>query len=165
MAFIAGAYNVTITDANKDLGQLQDGVTLTFRRYYEEVRGDNFAQGVQELITRGLDCFMDMVLLEFDAEGAIFAYWPEGGLDFGATGIPGRVVTTDIGPTPRLASSLTLGAIAGTTAAENILSLGVFSAILAPGFDVSLLFAPRLRIVPLRLQLFPNQSRYYFSIA
>ena len=161
MAFIAGpsscSYNALA------LGQSQDGYALDFSLFFEPVRGDNLADAIQDLITRGADAYLSTVLIEYNAAGAQSAFWPQNAV-FGTQGQVGRISASAIGGVT-LAKPMILTAIAGTTASATPATLTAALSILAPNFNVNLLFAPRLRVVPLRLQCLPNSSLVSFALA
>lgn len=168
MAFIAGPYlatfNTAVTGAEvlQTLGQVEDGFNLDYTSYAEPISGDNLAQAMQEMVLRGLDMFLEFVLLEFNALAAQRIFWPYSAT-FGTYGQVGRIVGSAIGSNNALANKLVLTAVAGTTAATVPITLTAPLAILAQGFPLRLLYGNRLRRVPLRLQLFPNASYQYFT--
>ena len=154
MPFIAGPYTGVYNSLA--LGQCEDGYTLDFAGRYEEVTGDNFAESVQELIWRGANMFLSMTLLEYNSAAAASAFWPWAA--FGTIGQVGRVVTSAIGGNPALAKTTVLTAVAGTTATGTPATLTTAFSILAPNMNISMIFAPRLRRVPIRFQCLPNTN-------
>lgn len=150
MSFIAGGYTVTL--GGSTVGQIQDGIMLEQTLNGEPVRGDTFGDTIQDFVFRGGDVFMNMVLLEYDATSAKTAFWPWS-TTWGriTSGIVGKLGTA-------MAAALVLTAVAGTSAATAPATLTANKAILAPGFPVQMLFAPRLRSIPIRLQLLPYNA-------
>lgn len=162
MSFIAGPYTGTYNGLA--LGQFEDGAELEFVHYDEEVRGDNFAQAVQELITRGVDAFLNATLLEYNAAALAAAsslMWPTHAT-FGRIGQVGRVSTSAIGGAT-IAKTAVLTNLPGTTATANPTTLTLALCRLPPGFPIRLLFAPRLRRVPIRLQALPDINGVLFA--
>lgn len=145
MAFLAGGYTVTYNASS--LGQIEDGINIEQMLGGEPIRGDNFGDTIQDFVFRGGDVFVDLIMTEWNAAGALGAFWywstTWGKMDDGKIG---TLATS-------LASALVLTKVAGPNASPT--SLTANKAILAPGYPVRHLFAPRLRRVPLRLQLLP----------
>lgn len=150
MGFIAGPYTVTYNA--KALGIVEDAPALEFTNSVDRITGDNLGDSLQDGVYRGGNCFIDMVLQEFNAAGALEAFWPWSD-DAGEVGIIGKLLND-------FDAALVLTAVAGTSAA----AVGGWSpftathAVLAPGFPIRLLFGSRLRNVPIRFQLLPYDS-------
>ena len=161
MPFIAGPYTGTYN--TNSLGQFEDGADLEFVHYDEEVRGDNFAQAVQDLITRGSDAFLSATLLEYNAAAMTAVAWPTHAT-FGRIGQVGRVSASAIGGAT-IAKETILTHVQGTTATNTPATLTLALSRLPPNFPIRLLFAPRLRRVPIRLQALPNSSGVLFAAA
>lgn len=155
MSFIAGGYAVLL--GGSTVGQIQDGCLLEQTLNGEPIRGDNYGDTIQDFVFRGGDVFMNMVLTEYNATAAKTAFWPWsttwGKIDDGVIGKLGTA----------LAAVLLLTAVSGPSAASAPATFTANKAILAPGFPVQMLFAPRLRTVPIRLQLLPyNETTNQF---
>lgn len=155
MSFIAGPS--TSTYDTSTLGQIEDGYDLEWVTFADEIRGDNFAQALQEIIYRGTDAAINYIMLEYNQAGAQKAFWPYHAT-FGTMGQVGRIVASGIGASAALAKSLVLTAVAGTTAAAVPATLTGARTILAPGFPIRTLFGNRLRRLPLRQILLPDSS-------
>lgn len=158
MAFIAGQYLVTY--GGNSLGQIEDGIELEYTFSDEDIRGDNLGDSIQDAVIRGGDCFANFTMLEWNAAGALAAFWPIAAV-FGKIGRVGRLKTS-------LSAALVLTAVAGTTAAGTPATLSASRAVLPRGFPVRQLFAPRLRRVPMRMQFLPysySAEDYWFQTA
>lgn len=155
MAFIAGQYTVTYGTSPGSVGQIKDGIRLTHTVFKQLITGDNMADSPQDAVWRGMECFAQYTLLEYNAAKALSVMWPYGA-SYGTMGVIGR---TD----QNLAEPLILTALAGTPAASTPASLTASKAILAEGYPLELLFAPALREVPIRQRLYPNTSGIFFS--
>ena len=148
MTFIAGPY--TVTYGGSSLGIVEDAPALEVVSSYDPITGDNLGDALQDGVYRGGNCFVDLVLQEYDAAGALAAFWPWNGT-LGRVGQPGVLLSS-------FSASLVFTAVAGTTASANPATLTSTNAVLAPGFPVRLLFGSRLRNVPIRFQLLPYDS-------
>lgn len=147
MSFIAGQYTVTYNGVT--IGQLESGINIIQQSIVEPIRGDNLAESDQDFAYQGGNVFAELQSLEYNAIGVAAAFWPYGSL--GVVGLPGRLGQD-------LAKALVLTAVAGTPAAATPATLTASKAILRPGQDLRLLFSPKLRKVPLVLQLLPYTS-------
>ena len=145
MSFIAGPYTVTYNALA--LGIMQDAPSIEITSAADEIIGDNLGDTVQDGVYRGGNCFVDLVLQEFDAAGAAGAFAPFA--DWGKVGQPGKLLSS-------FAKALVFTAVAGTTSTPATVTAN--KAILAPGFPVRMLYGTRLKNVPLRFQLLPNGS-------
>ena len=166
MAFIAGPATGQYDSSN--IGQLEDGFDLQLSHHYEEVRGDNLADAIQELITRGEDAYLGGTLIEADligagspATGIRKLIWPNHAT-FGTIGQVGRVVTTSIGGST-IAKSLVFTRVAGTTA--DVATLTAALSVIAPGFRIAMKTAPRLKRIPFLMVCLPNSSGVLFAAA
>lgn len=166
MSFIAGAYTAAYGSSPTTLGQIEDGVTASFRPSYEEIRGDNMGDTLQDGVYRGVEVFISFTLLEADAAGLAALIWPWHAT-LGTMGTIGRLMTNikTIGtPGGSLGTgSLRLTAVAGTTAATVPATRTYHLAMIPNGFDVSQLMAPRLRRTPIRLQVIPTSGGVLWS--
>lgn len=150
MSFIAGGYTVTYN--SNTLGQVANGIRVSHEFFKRLITGDSYAESPQDGVYRGAQMFAEMQLLEYNATGALAAFWPYNATIF-TMGTVGRL---DVGSS--LVKSLVLTAVAGTTAATVPASQTHANAILREGFPVELLYAPDLREVPLSMRLYPNGS-------
>lgn len=159
MTFIAGRYSVTYGAAS--MGQVQDGITVSHRHFKTLVTGDNFAQTPQDACFQGAEMFVQYELLEYDAAGVRAAIWP-----YDTTALYSMVTTVgNFDVQNSLAKELVLTAVANTPASTAPASITFGKVIIAEGFDVSLLFAPSLRTVPLRHRVYPNNQGLFGTVA
>jgi hypothetical protein len=166
MAFIAGPYTWTLGSVSGPLGAvfplgtIEDAPSLELpNNNVDPIRGDNLGDATQDGVFRAGDCFLNLVLQEYNALGAKYAFAPYA-VEFGMVGCVGSLMSEyadELIGTP-LSPGCTLGAEATKT------FLG-YRAVLAPGFPIRLLMGSRLRNVPLRFQLLPfeyqNVRRYF----
>lgn len=143
MSFIAGHYTVTYNA--QTLGIVEDAIQLEITPAVDPIVGDNYGASVQDGVYRGGNCFIDMVLQEFNATGALDAFWPFADT-FGKLGVVGTLLSS-------FAAALVLTAVSGTTATPATLTAD--KAVLAPNFPIRTLWGTRLRNVPIRFQLLP----------
>ena len=148
MTFIAGPYTYTL--AASSLGISEDGFRLRIANRGDAIRGDNLGASIQDFVYRGADLTLETTLQEYDAAGAQSAFWPYDAV-LGEHGQAGILASS-------VAGALVLTAVAGTTAAAAPASLTGTLSVLPPDFNVDLLFAARLRNVPLQFQLLPTGS-------
>lgn len=148
MSFIAGRYTATI--GASALGQTADGYRLSHSFFKRLITGDAMGDAPQDAILRGAEMFLATRLLEYNAAGALAAFWPLSATIFDM-GVIGRLDSA-------VDASIVLTALAGTPAATTPATLTLPASVLAEGFPVELLFAPDLREVPLRFRVYPNSS-------
>lgn len=150
MSFIAGKYHVKYgaTGSEVYMGQT-DGLNLTYSFSEAAIRGDNFGDSWQDGVYRGGNCFVNLNLMKYTAPSILTTFWPMSAT-FGQSGVIGRLGSA-------LAKSLVLEAALGTPAhtatAPRIMTAKY--AVLTPGVPVELDLSPRLRTIPLQLQLLP----------
>lgn len=143
MSFIAGPY--TLTYNAQTLGIVEDAINMELTPVVDPIVGDNLGGSIQDGVYRGGNMYLDMVLQEYNAAGALAAFWPYADA-YGKIGTPGVLLSG-------VAKALVLTAVAGTTATPATITAN--KAVLAPNFPVRMLFGSRLRNVPLRFQLLP----------
>lgn len=148
MSFICGKYSATL--GASALGQTADGYRVSHSLFKRIITGDNFADTPQDAILRGAEMFVAARLIEYNAAGALNAFWPLAATIYDM-GVIGRLDSA-------VADSLVLTALAGTPAATVPATATFLLTTLAEGFPVELLFAPDLREVPLRLRVYPSAS-------
>ena len=161
MSFIAGAYTLGYGTGPSSLGQVEDGITFSYAPHYEAIRGDNAGDTLQDGVYRGVDVFVSFTLIEYNAAGVQALVWPWSNT-LGTLGTIGRLMTgiKTIG-TPGGAlgtGSLTMTAVASTPAASTPATRVCHWAGIPDGADVNYLMAPRLRRLPIRLQLLPTSG-------
>jgi hypothetical protein len=147
MSFIAGQYVPTY--ASGSTGQIKDGIRIDHVMFKRKIRGDNYADSDQDAVWRGTNVFSQFTLLEYNAAQAAALFWPYGNT-YLTMGVIGRLDSA-------LSAALVLTALTGTPAAVAAApaSITMSHCILAEGYPVSLLYAPDLREVPIRLQAYP----------
>lgn len=159
MTFIAGAFTATIGGA-PITGQVAEGFTIEWFSNQQPITGDVGGRTPQDHVMQNIEVFVEMTLLEFDANGAQSLFWP-----FHATLGTGPVVGS-------LASTiafpqLILTAVAGTTAAAHTShTIWTFPDVqLQEGFPLRILRAPVLLDVVLRLRVYPSAANVFFTVA
>lgn len=143
MSFIAGPYTVTYN--SNSLGVIEDAPQIEVTPSVDGIVGDNYADSIQDGVYRGGNMYCDMVLQEYNAAGALAAFWPFADA-FGKLGQVGTLLSS-------FAAALVFTAVTGTTATPATVTAD--KAVLAPNFPIRLLFGSRLRNVPLRFQFLP----------
>jgi hypothetical protein len=158
--FVSGAYTATYNFQGAGalaLGQTEDSFELEFSLNGDPVRGDNLGDSVQDFVNRGGDCFLSTVLIEWDKALATRLFWTPsatlGQYDAGFIGTLAGGHHNSEG-TPRSAGVLTLTRVLNVTHSTPV-TLTANYAMLAPGFPIRTLLGPRLRRVPIRMQLLP----------
>lgn len=115
---------------------------------------DLFGLSTIDAVLRGGDCFYQAEFKEYRA-GSLSCFTKP------FTGTIGQLYSA-ANPIGRLATAagaaLVLTAVANTPAAATPASLTAAVALLAENYDVRLLFDSQLRPVPIRMQLFPQDS-------
>lgn len=154
MTFIAGPYTATLGAST--VGIQEEGYRIEHSVFKRLITGDNFAQTPQDAVFRGMEVLVSYRLEEYDAAGAATAFWPYGA-SYLTMGQVGRLDSN-------VASQLILTATAGTTAAGSPATVTLPLCILAEGFPVDLLFAPDLRVIPIRQRAYPNSSGVFGTL-
>jgi len=155
MSFIAGAYTATL-DASA-VGQIEKGLNLEFSFFKRIITGDNFGDTPQDAIYRGAQAFIQYTLLEYNAAAVIKAIWPYGTVLLNMATKVGNLDSGSI-------KSLIMTATAGTPAAAAPATLTLPLTILAANYPINLLFAPDLRTVPLRQQVYPSSQGVFGTL-
>ena len=146
---IAGPY--TIKYGGLDVGAVgPEGIRLRHTWGAEDITGDAHGDSVIEQVYRGGNLFIQVESLERTVN-SINAFWPYAAL--GRMGVIGRLGTA-------IAKEFKMTAIAGTTASSapspSILTFP--SVLIEQGSANELLYASRLRRVPLLLRVFPVED-------
>jgi len=141
MSFVAGAYSAVYGSLN--LGKIEDGITMSYRRFSERIQTDITGDAIQDGVYRGVELTLDFVLAEWDLQAVKNAFWPWA-TELGEIGRLGRLDTT-------MASALVLTACGTTT--PNMITF--HQALLSPNFDVNHLFANSHRKVALQMTVYP----------
>lgn len=155
---VAGAYVATYDAVNT--GFTQNGYTLSRQGKQELInQSDLYGDTIIDMVYRGGDTFIEFMSRVYKA-GSITPWWP-----WGET--IGTLWTVD-DPIARLASDVAatfaLVAVTGTPAAAKPATL-TGTAILAPGYNTSLLFDSRCRNVPIRLVFIPEETNYDYVVS
>ena len=144
------------------IGATEDGFEVEHTFYSEPVRGDNLGDSIQDEVLRGADVYVNFTLIEYgkaaivESSGAAASsiHWPNGGSGFngagnGKVGVIGDVLSD-------YADSLILTAVAASPAAAIPASITFPGAVLARNFPVRILYASRLRRIPMRMIALPQ---------
>lgn len=161
MTFIAGGYTATYNA--KALGQVAEGHRFTYEVMKKIITGHLGADTPQDAVYRGQRRSAEFRLLEANAEGIadlLYPYSDTVGNEW-ELGVIGLLDVRGQGggsPTSRT-KPLVLTAIAGTSAAnDSAATITIPLSILANSYPVSVLLAPDLKEVPVRLDMYPNMS-------
>jgi hypothetical protein len=158
MAFISGAY--TMTYAGSTVGQISTGITIDHNFFKQLITGDNGGDTPQDAVFRGGTVFIQFNLMEYDATSARACFWPYGSTYLTVSEDIGKLDYAQNGTQSAIAAQIVMTVIANTPAdldnAPNTVTIP--TAILAEGFNASLLFAPELRVIPIRMRAYPSQS-------
>lgn len=152
--FVAGPYNGTYNAVA--LGITADGFKLDLTLKQENIdESDLYGGSLLDYVYRGGDATMEYRSKAYKP-GSVAPMWPWG---------PLGQITSTAAPVGRLASDVAspfvLTAVANTPAAVIGNACATFTAskaILAPGYNPSLLFTSKLREVPVRLALLPYSN-------
>lgn len=147
---IAGSYTATWNGAPCGLFEGDEGVpAITLRPIAEKVQNtDRWGKiPIDSVHMGGLATFMGR-LMEYPL--ALPILWP-----FGLFGTSIGAIGTLKYP---LSRPLVLTSVAGTTASNSPATLTAAKSIIADDFDVRIKFGPTVRIVPIKLDLYPYQT-------
>lgn len=156
MAFIAGPFSCTWNSLA--CGQAEDGYTTSHQFFWELIRGDSFGESPQEAIYRGGEMDISFRAVDFSAAAMQTMFWI-GSATIYTLGTPGR---SAIGSS--MAKTLVLTAVSGTTAATVPATLTLTNTMIKENFPVDLVYAPRLRYVPMRLRVLPSASGVFGTV-
>ena len=144
------------------LGATEDGFEVEHTFYSEPVRGDNLGDSIQDEILRGVDVYVNFTLIEYgkasivQGPGAVSGsiHWATSASGFNGAG-DGKAGT--IGDTlSDSAAGLVLTAVANTPASASPASITFPLSVLARNFPVRVLYASRLRRIPMRMVALPS---------
>jgi hypothetical protein len=153
--FIAGGYSLTYN--SKALGQTADGIRMTYEVFKRMVTGHLAGQTPQDAIYQGQNRTSEFRLIEADEAGILdllYAYTATIGNEW-QLGVLGLLdVRGQGGSSPAArAKSLLLTAVTGTSAANDAAAtITLPHSSLHDRYPVSVLLAPDLKEVPIRLQ-------------
>ena len=144
------------------IGATEDGFEVEHTFFSEPIRGDNLGDSIQDEVLRGADVYVNFTLIEWLKAGAVEStgqagssiHWATANSGFngagdGKVGVIGDVLS-------EYADSLVLTAVANTPAAAAPASITFLGAILARNFPVRVLYASRLRRIPMRMIALPS---------
>lgn len=143
MTFIAGSYSAQYNSL--DLGIIDDGFTIDWVSRSEDIITDVGGATPVDGVYQGLEMQVSFTLAEWDAAAAQSAFWPFA-TTLGEVGQMGRLLSS-------MARTLILTKCTGNAAAPTAITFQ--SAILAPGFNVSTLWANKHRKIPLQMRILP----------
>lgn len=159
--FIAGGY--TMTYNSKALGQLADGIRMSYELFKRIITGHLAGQTPQDAVYQGQNRTSSFRLIEADEAGIPDLLYPYTGT-IGNEWQLGTIGLMDVrgqgsgSPTVR-AKSLVMTAITGTAAANDAAaSITLPLSILHHNFPVDVLLAPDLKEVPVRMQHYVDMS-------
>lgn len=144
MTFIAGTYSAVYN--SQSLGIIEDGFTIDWVSRAEDINTDVGGDEPVDGVYRGLGLLVSFTLSEWDATGAAGAFWPWSAT-LGEVGELGRLLSS-------LAKALVLTKC-GSSANQVPSTITFEKAILAPGFNVSTLWANKHRKIPLQMRSLP----------
>ncbi len=144
---ISGPYSATWNSS--DVGQQEDGFRLRQSVNKQVVRSNTYGDSAIDAVYRGGDVFLSFTGIEYVAAKAVL--WPYG--SFGAMGQVGRL---DQGSS--LVQSTVLTAASGTPAAATPATLTCAKSIVDENLNSELLFASRLRVVPITMRCYPYDN-------
>ena len=147
---VAGPYTATYNGLA--VGQTAEGYRLSHQFFKRVVTGDAMAQTPQDGVYQGCEMYLAMNLIEYNKAATQSIMWPYGS-SYLAHGQVGRMDVQS-----SLSKQIVLSAVTGTPAADSPASITLPLCILAEGFPVELLLAPDLRIVPLRMRVYPSDA-------
>lgn len=151
----SGRYTMTYNAV--DVGMTKEGATLEITPMLQALSpSDAHGQTIYDLIYQGANCYIGWTAPRWMA-GFITPLWPYGaalGTISSAAAPIGRIGSD-------IASALVMTVVANTPAAANGVGPATLTAsksVLAPNFNVNILFDARLRETPIRLQMLPYVS-------
>lgn len=156
--WIAGPYVWSYNGLS--VGITDDGFNLNYSMFADKIRGDNLGDSTQDFVDRGADVYADGVFNEWDVALSGLAgenktnassyspFWPKAAL--GVSGQVGRLASVYAAPLIGTPAPNT------TAATATIKTLTLTYGVLPPGFNVAMLFAARLRSIPIRFQSLPS---------
>lgn len=152
--FIAGRYSCTYNAV--DFGIAEKGYTLSWTFFKDKINNtDQYGDSDIDAVYRGANVFLETTAKEYKAGSVTPAspyntFAPTGATEFGS-GLVGRLDSN-------LAQALVLTSTALTPAAAAPATLTATLAIIDAGFNVSMMFGPEHRKIPVKWQLYPYLS-------
>ena len=156
MPFTSGRYTATWNALA--IGQSADGFRISHSFMKRHITGDRFADTVQDSIIRGMEVNVEFRAIEFDA-AAIQTLMNPFGTGYAMGDHTGKLVVQN-----SFTRALVLTA-AQTNPGPLPATSTLYQTILAEGFPVTLLMAPDLREVPIRLRAYPGPTGSFVAAA
>ncbi len=159
--FIAGGY--TCTYNSKALGQMADGIRMTYELFKKVITGHLGGDTPQDAVYRGQNRTSSFRLIEADSAGIADLLYPYSDTvgdewDLGVIGLLDVRGQGGGSPTSR-ARSMVLTAISGTSAANDAAAtITLPYSILHHNYPVETLLAPDLKEIPVRMMHYPNMA-------
>jgi len=161
MPFISGPYTATYGSTPITIGKVEDGFTISYRRFSERIITDTTGDSLQDAVYRGQEMTISFILSEWDlalAAGLLNPFSTDAD-DIAELGEIGRVGKLD----SSFAAPLVLTSCASAAAApgwnlpalSNPDTITFHRTLLSPDFDVSYTFASRHRKIPMQLTVYP----------
>jgi len=156
--FVAGRYSATIAypgDTAKSLGIMEEGYNVRWTKSTDLINrtdayGDTLIEGFYQGINMNVSCVAKEWLEAVIDSMQPFNAWAGTGADTFDLGTIGRAETDNAG-------ILVLTATAGTPAASSPTSM-TFTYAIQDDTDVTMLFGPRHRVMPLNFRIYPYSS-------
>jgi hypothetical protein len=143
--FIAGAYTGTLNAVA--LGITDEGFNVQWEPKVQAIeKSDVYGEMLIDGVYRGTNHFIQTEFLEYKA-GSMAAAYPYGSM--GVQGVVGRLMSN-------IATALVLTSTAATPAVATPATLTASKAILAPGSNPQAQYNSRLRTLPVRMALLPD---------
>lgn len=149
MSFTSGRYTATWNALA--CGQTRDGYRISHQFMKRIITGDKWGDSPQDAVNRGMDVTVEMTLIEFDAAAVQTMINP-----YGVTGYQMSAIGK-LDVQGAFAKSLVLTAV-DTPVGPLPATITLYQAILHENFPVTLLQAPDLREVPVRLRAYPGPT-------
>jgi hypothetical protein len=159
MGFTSGAYSATWN--NLACGQSKDGYRISHQFMKRLITGDKWGDTPQDAIVRGIDVTIEFTLIEFDGAAVQTLMNP-----YGTGYTAGQIGRLDVGAggAGAFCKQLVLTALQ-TNPGPLPATITFPRTILHENFPVTLLQAPDLREVPIRLRAYPDLSTGAFQSA
>jgi len=160
MSYIAGPFDATWDDGtgHTSLGKVGNrGFEVEWFLNKELITTDLFGLSPVDAVYQGAELFIGFDLQEFNNDNLEDFIWPQS-TTFGTDAVPGMLDSTFIG-------ELVLEAVSGPNA--NIAGEDTYTfprCVLAAGFPVRVAKRSRLKVIPIRLRVYPNETtRVFFT--
>jgi hypothetical protein len=158
--YLAGKYGVSYGTAAAEvaMGDTELGsVQFEWNFLMEEIRGDSGGDVIQDCVYQGVNCYTNMVMLEYTNAAVQAALWPYGTFGSAGQAVLGKTMST-------YQKSLLLTALADTPAEASPATIQMPNSILAPGNEINFRMGVHLRKLPLRFQHFISADGTMFNM-